>query len=315
VTAAARPLAAGDGGGRFGVYCLANDHVVDWFIAFAESLRRHEPDVPLRVIPFDGGTRRIERLADRYSFVLHADDLDVADRAGRRLYPHDGVAAGMFRKLASFWGPFDEFVFFDSDIVVLRSLGEILQGMRRFDRVFVVSDLDPAWVYAGSLRVEMTRRHGSRGFNAGWFATRGRIVERADVERVVEAAAPLVDQFVTSSDQSFMNLCADLCGWSPVTLAELVPGFAAQTWARRRLRRRDDGAYVVADDAPDAGAVMPFVHWAGMPCAHGIPLEGLFLEHRLARATALERARFLGAWWVAHARRRSRALRQERTDA
>src|SRR5260370_3390370 len=53
---------SGDQGLARGVYTLANDPMYDWLVAFLESLREHEPALPIVVIPLDDRISRIKRL-------------------------------------------------------------------------------------------------------------------------------------------------------------------------------------------------------------------------------------------------------------
>src|SRR5436190_2240775 len=95
---------------KCGVYCLANDGVLDWFIAFCESLRAHEPPsrLGLTVIPYDDSLTAVLRLQERYAFeILDDDSLGELDRIGERICPGEIGGARAFRKLASFWGPYD----------------------------------------------------------------------------------------------------------------------------------------------------------------------------------------------------------------
>ena len=56
-----------------GVYTLANDPMYDWLVAFLESMREHEPDLPIVVIPFDDRIERVARLRGKYCFAIMDD--------------------------------------------------------------------------------------------------------------------------------------------------------------------------------------------------------------------------------------------------
>ena len=71
-----------------GVYFLANDHVLNWSIAFFESLRTHEPDMRLVMIPFDVRIEKIAALRDRYHFeIFDHPSLKALDELGRSFFP------------------------------------------------------------------------------------------------------------------------------------------------------------------------------------------------------------------------------------
>mgnify|MGYP006381690867 CR=1 FL=1 len=72
---------------RWGVYCLANDLVLDWALALFESLREFAPELPLLVIPYD--ERQVE-----LGLELHRAAVATAmvDPAHGRILPEAWVA-------------------------------------------------------------------------------------------------------------------------------------------------------------------------------------------------------------------------------
>jgi hypothetical protein len=117
-----------------GIYTLANDVTLDWFVAFCNSVRRHDPDLPLIVIPYDDRVERLTRLAGRYGFEMFADSqLGSLDEIGRQM-SSTGLS-GMFRKLSVFWGPLTHFAYLDADLVMLSSINPAIEAIiqRRAD--------------------------------------------------------------------------------------------------------------------------------------------------------------------------------------
>src|SRR5579883_2781869 len=107
-----------------GVYVLANDHVLDLAIACLNSFRHHNPDVPLCLIPFDGRIQEIRKLQNKYRFTIFDNEplLRRCDEISRRFHSR---VFGHYRKLVMWDGPFDRFVYIDSDTVTLRNLDGI----------------------------------------------------------------------------------------------------------------------------------------------------------------------------------------------
>lgn len=108
---------------RRGVYFLANDHVLDRAIAFLNSLRAFNPQMPLCLIPFSDDVDGLLAQRERFGFTVWSGDpalLRACDDLSRRF--HDGVTHGHYRKLVAWEGGFDEFVYIDSDTVILKSL-------------------------------------------------------------------------------------------------------------------------------------------------------------------------------------------------
>src|SRR3954464_6851085 len=105
--------------GTRGVYFLANDPHIEWVRAFLESVRAWNRDIPIRMIPYDDRIERLSKLCSTYDFRVHSDPaLHDLDRLGHFLISKPGRQSGMFRKLSSFWGPFEQFVYLDSDVIV-----------------------------------------------------------------------------------------------------------------------------------------------------------------------------------------------------
>ncbi len=64
-----------------GVYCLANDAVLDWFVPFLESLRRHDPTRRLVVIPYDERVSGLERVCRQQGVqIMDSPTLGELDR-------------------------------------------------------------------------------------------------------------------------------------------------------------------------------------------------------------------------------------------
>ena len=57
-------------GKKIGVYCLANDVVIEWFEAFIRSYQLENSALPLTVIPFDDNISRLKALQARFQFEL-----------------------------------------------------------------------------------------------------------------------------------------------------------------------------------------------------------------------------------------------------
>ena len=131
-----------------GVYCLANDEFIEWFQMFARSLRHFSPTLPLTVIPYDTRIEQLQRLRSQFQFELvpeaEAARFDALEPKIMRM----GRYAGMFRKWASFFGAYDEFMFLDSDIAVTMPLEELSQmadltARLKMERIFYLNLGEP----------------------------------------------------------------------------------------------------------------------------------------------------------------------------
>jgi hypothetical protein len=282
-----------------GVYCMANDGVHDWFVAFCESLRARvgAADLPLVVIPFDDRMDEIEPLRERYGFeILDDRALPRLDAIGERIWPGRPGDWHSFRKLASFWGPLEDFVFLDADVVVLEDPRLFLDAYRdRSDGTqLMFFDWDMDMVYLpGELRDRMTAA-GARGFNSGGFASsRGRLsIER--LEQLAAEAEPVRDQFPpeVGGEQPFFNFCVDSLGWRTRSFQEELDDLAV-CWAGLDIEWDGHRGRVADRTRPDFGKRLPFLHWAGSPLTPWMPHKRVFLDYRLARDSGtLARTRY-----------------------
>ena len=171
-----------------GVYTLANDGVYDWLAAFLASYHDHEPNLPVIVIPFDDRMDRVRTLRERFRFeIFEGDCLRELDRIGATYFPDNYNWTHVFRKFAAFWGPFERFVFLDSDIVLLGPLGEFFDRAEEEHQVeYVCGDLDIDQVYTeGPLRDQMAADGQTTGFNTGFFLSSRNAFTVAEAEPVL----------------------------------------------------------------------------------------------------------------------------------
>lgn len=270
-----------------GIYCLANDPVLGWFEPFVHSLRRHEPTLPIAVIPYDERTSGIRRLAPIYNFDVWDDhSLTSLDELGAHFTPGSPRRRHNFRKLAVFWGPFEQFLFLDIDIVVLDRIEPMLDVYTRSGLDLVYLDASMNSVYrTEAFRQQMVEDHGSVGWNSGtWLSRRGCTSLRAVTEVYEQAMPHLEGELMRWGEQTFLNYVSDVHGWSRASLADLDASMPCSSWARHRA---------VEGEAP-----MTIVHWAGDDPSPLMPRQRDYLRHRLPTLGTLgARLRFLLLTW------------------
>lgn len=114
-----------------GVLCLANDAVIGDLTALCESVRRHDPQLPLTVIPFDDRVERTRRLLAGFGFDLFSGpQLEEMDELGRRYWPGETFRPRTMRKFCAFTGAYERFLFLDSDIVLFESMEPFFAAFR-----------------------------------------------------------------------------------------------------------------------------------------------------------------------------------------
>ena len=284
-----------------GIYCLANDNVYDWAVAFLASLQVVAPQLPVVVIPYDHRVERLSGLRSLHPFEFWDDHatLRMLDNVGRDVNPR---SPRTFRKLAAFWGPFERFVFLDSDVIVSRGIDDVVAALDPSHPVFLCGDVDMDQVLLPSpLRQQVEDSGAVSGFNTGMFASSRDALPRQVVLDSVSHVEPDRHWFVSGAqEQPFFNWCVWRSGLPVRQIAEAIPDASTYTGARRRpLRRSSDGTIRVFDQgSDDCGRRMLAVHWAGYRCTIRMPNRRLCLHYRLGQTSALEQATFLARWSV-----------------
>jgi len=281
-----------------GVVCLGNDAVLDWTIAFCESVHQHDPGLPVTLIPFDDAVERTRAVLDRYGYELYQGPmLAQMDALGERYFPGGGpVKKHIMRKFCA-WDVYEEFLYLDTDIVVVASLAPYFPMFDRSGADFVHFATDMVQVYReGPLRERMIAEHGAAGFNSGAFMGRRRDLTAAEIERRAEEAGPLRPEFVDNLEQTLINYCVDMSGLKQADATE-ISGVPVVAGALMRCVER--GGELILDDrrVPYSGRPVSAIHWAGYGMGPLMPYRGTFLRYRLAGAEPAARRRYrLGAW-------------------
>ena len=285
----------------FGVYCLGNDNVLDWLITFLESFRCHEPEVNLKIIPFDDKIEKLERLSSKYNFsVLTDESLSTLDSIGHAIHPDKYSDAHTFRKFAAFWGPFEKFLFLDSDIVVLSQLDILLQPFLQSDFDLMHYDTSLNYVYKpGDFRNRMVSEFGSTSFNTGCFAATNTLLTLDDVKDCLTQALAIKENFACGGEQPFLNYCVDIKKTKRATFFEKDKSLCKWTWANQKPIRHVNEKYcLMSPHNPNYGKQIPFLHWSGILISPFMPNRKLFLKYRLKNLSRLEKAKYIVFdWW------------------
>jgi len=125
-----------------GVYFLACDKVYDLTVAFLNSLRAHNPDISLCLIPFSESYNAIAHLSTAYNFTVLNSSFYIQlllsyDAASSSLH---GTCRGHYRKLMAWHGPYDEFIYVDVDTLILCDFNPLFPLLKRFDFVAATSN-------------------------------------------------------------------------------------------------------------------------------------------------------------------------------
>lgn len=286
---------------------MASDGVYEWLVALLESVRRQEPSLPICVIPFNSRTERIATLQDRYSFELLPEGaLDEIDEMGRALWPPHGTP--LLRKIAAFHGPLESFLFLDSDIVVLESLGRFFDAHQPGHLYYFLENRQEVYD-PGSFRGQMVADRGSRGLITGqWGGLRG-VLTMDDFHRARKAADQVRDDsFFGAGEQTFLNFAFDLSPAKLVGYSDILPGIG-HSWAGARYVRTADGLVEELTATQRATGSAPMLHWAGYALSPTMPHFRLWARERLRSASGPRSLSYLVHMAARHFVHRAKAVR------
>lgn len=131
-----------------GIYTLANDHLYDQVIALINSVRmNYDRNIPICIIPYDDKVEKLTSLRKENVFLFDnrssirkwsefASAIWNSDRFSSRKRNAWYHGANTIRKLCSFDGKFEEFIYIDSDELVMSSLEDCFQKLNEYDCVF-----------------------------------------------------------------------------------------------------------------------------------------------------------------------------------
>ncbi len=252
-----------------GVYFLANDSVVGLTIAFLNSFRTHNPDIPLCLIPFATDIDELKKLQSVYNFSIYTDDsiLDRCDQISRQIHH---VEVHHYRKLAMWEGKFEQFVYIDVDTVVLSSVEFVFPYLTEYGFLTASSNFENGrtWVWRDTVEQlgKLTDAQLDFSANTGFVASRKGALSLDVAERSMAEAIELSKHMALECmEQSFLNYLIVTSQHKFTSLMTLNRTSAlkipAEHWAGRPGAVVEEGRF----QYPGPGeAPALFVHWAGV---------------------------------------------------
>ncbi|MGF1496826.1 MAG: Npun_R2821/Npun_R2822 family protein [Elainellaceae cyanobacterium] len=269
-----------------GIYITANDRVLSHAIALMNSIRLHDEATPVVLIPYDENYEAVaEVLNERFGVTVY-EDLGFIERLSQRLFATFGegffARPNQFRKQACWFGPFDEFLYIDTDIVVFEAIANNLNYLDEYD--FICCD----YQHRGGITNVFTQAVLDEGvfteadladtFNGGlWGAKRGVFTE-ADLYQTFEECAAHPHYFDFSqktSDQPIINYMVLKRIAKRFNIVRR-PGGAPGSWAGSPHFVAYD--HILYDSHLDQS--LQYLHWAGIRIEPGCPYWSIWEHYR-----------------------------------
>ncbi|MBW4562086.1 MAG: alpha-1,3-mannosyltransferase family protein [Mojavia pulchra JT2-VF2] len=269
-----------------GIYIIANDKVADHAIALLNSIRLHDADTPIIMIPYDDNYHNIAATLNKYYGVEVYQDLDFIDRLAQKLHQTFGgkffARPNQFRKQACWFGPFDEFLYIDTDIVVFEKIIDNLSYLDTAD--FICCD----YQHLGGIKNVFTpqvlkdklftEKEVQDIFNGGFWGSKKNLISENDLYDIFTECADHPEYFDFSektSDQPIINymLLKRITHRFNIVRRE---GKAPGNWAGTPYFQAQ--GKILFD--PTINQPLQYLHWAGIRIQPGCPYWEIWENYR-----------------------------------
>jgi len=267
-----------------GVYIVANDRVKENAIALMSSLRLHDPDIPVYLIPFNDEHHAVATvLSDTYN-VQRFPDLaflkSLTEKIGE-IFPRDFLALpNKMRKLAAWFGPLDEFLYIDTDILFFTPVSETLAYLDNAD--FIWCD----YHYKRGLEDVFTEVVQQQNvfdaaalqdvFNSGLWGSKKSALSLEQLYAILSECAAHREYFDFSSgttDQPIMNYLVLSSIDRRLNIAKVNTNEPGSWGGSSHFVRQDNVLF-------DGDRPLRYLHWAGTPMCTGGPYRSLWEYYR-----------------------------------
>lgn len=321
-----------------GIYTFANDVVYDQLVALLNSIESNAGrDLPVCIIPYNDQLDKIRsEIAGRNNVTLFENQESMAfwedfmtqawkaNKTAQKIWKEQGKPevrrVNFVRKLCSFDGAFDRFVYMDADTLLMDSLDQVYEKLNDYD--WVVNDFqyksDMHYIFNPQNQdildeVIGLKKAKSQIFCAGWFASKKEVFNR---ERVAELLTHLKsgDAEVLSlrgSDQPLYNYMVSRSGISYYNFAYHNLEEATGSHWSSNFDVVDNGLY-------DKGKKITYIHFMSIASSKftqlcggedvKIPYQDVFLHYRYLKSPS-ERPQLKSPSWLVQVQRNFKQMK------
>lgn len=250
-----------------GIYLLANDKVLDNVIALVNSIRCYDEITPISVIPYDENYQELELIIQQLEAVYIYENLPFLKSLMEVVvdtwhdFPQDH-RVNMLKKFGCWFGPFEEFLYIDTDIVVFNPVINLLEAMKGYD--FLSYDYQRRtgieYIFSQEILTSnlISDEQVNSVFNAGFFGSKKGIISEDELFSLIRESRQYSNSFIWEFyDQGILNYWVirhHLKQINYTTVGEKVPG----NWAGSDYLMKDHKLFNIETDQP-----LTYLHWAG----------------------------------------------------
>ena len=272
---------------KSGIYIVANDLVTNQTIALLNSIRLYDTEIPVILIPYDEKYHDLLRvISNQYNVQLY-EDLDFIQRLSANLQeifgPKFFARPNQFRKQACWFGPFERFLYIDTDVIVFEKISDHLSYLQDYD--FIYCD----YQHRGGIKNIFTDKISREGvftetelldvFNCGFWGSKRHLLSESDLYQTFAECATHAEYFDFSqktSDQPIINYLILKHITNRFNIVRR-PGGAPGSWA-------GSSHFQVTVDKnlfdPTVNQTLQYLHWAGIRIMPGCPYWEVWKHYR-----------------------------------
>ena len=268
-----------------GIYIVGNDKVVENSIALLNSIRLYDPTVPIFLIPFNEDYKTIAAVLQTKHNVQLFPDLALIDRLMERVaqtFDRNFLALpNKMRKIVQWFGPLDEFLYIDTDIVVFEKIADVLDYLDEVE--FLCCDYHFSGRKLTDIFSPIVQEQGiftneqlQGVFNSGFWATKKSIFTEDRLFALLEECANHREYFDFShqtTDQPLLNYLILKATTRRINLAQHIPNEPGNWGGSPHFEERDQVLY-------DKGKRLRYLHWAGIGMEPGAPYYDVWEYYR-----------------------------------
>lgn len=268
-----------------GIYIVANDRVMDNAIALLNSIRLYNREVPIFLIPFNEDYQQVAAVLGRLHQVQIFPNLELVEKFTQKvgeIFDRDFLKLpNKMRKLVAWFGPLEEFIYIDTDIIVFEDIATNLEQLSQvgfFCCDYHYSGQKLRNIFSPTVKEQniFTDEELEDVFNSGfWGSKKGAITEQQMYDILTECSQhrEYFDFSQGVTDQPVLNYLVLKLIPKRSNLVK-IPGGGPGSWAgSQHFQEKDRILY-------DRGRRLKYLHWAGTAIRPGGPYWSLWEYYR-----------------------------------
>jgi hypothetical protein len=268
-----------------GIYIVANDKVTENAIALLNSIRYYDPQIPIYLIPFNENYHQVFNIIQEKHGVKLFPDLEFVDKFTEKIatiFDRDFLALpNKMRKLVQWFGPLDEFLYIDTDIIVFEKISETLNYLNEYEFIncdyhFKGKKLTDIFSNVITEKNIFTDEQLQDVFNSGFWGSKKGILTEERMEQLLRECAENREYFDFSSqttDQPILNYLILKSTTKRLNLVKITDNEPGSWAGSPHFQEQDHILY-------DKSKKLKYLHWAGIKINQNSPYRELWEYYR-----------------------------------